>query len=252
MANKSQQKQNVQQPQKSNEQKAEELRQKVAEGTTKPIPTAENTPPEEKAELDKKTVKMAKEQNAKHEETRKKLEELKKQYDAAKAEEKAEKEAEKNEKKALKDAALAERTKKQALLDEADEKIVRAKRDLEATEEWAVLTAALKAREEIGPLPKVPKGGGGAPRASGGGRKASNGLTSKMVKILGVMTPGVRYGSAALAELTGILKGKPFPLMEEMGLLEVEIPQEGEGRGKRFLITEKGREELEKALNEDE
>jgi hypothetical protein len=73
-----------------------------------------------------------------------------------------------------------------------------------------------------------------------------------MVKILGVMTPGVRYGSAALAELTGILKGKPFPLMEEMGLLEVEIPQEGEGRGKRFMITDKGREELEKALNEDE
>ena len=50
--------------------------------------------------------------------------------------------------------------------------------------------------------------------------------------------------------MSGIKKGKPFPEMYDMGLINISVPDEGE-RGRRFTILEAGLEALEKAQSEE-
>jgi hypothetical protein len=133
-------------------------------------------------------------------------------------------------------------------LEKADEAIKKAEEDLKATEEWSLLEAAKAARAAIGPLPKVPKIG--TSRGGDGSRKkAPNGLTPNMIKVLQSMTDGAERTAAGIAEATDILKGKRIPQIVELGCLEELVPEEGQ-RGKRYVITDLGRTELEKALAE--
>jgi membrane protein involved in colicin uptake len=228
-------------------QKADEVRKKTAEGSTKPLPTKEKPKTEaeakEQEELEAKTVKMAKAINTEREALKKKLEDLKKQLDDANKKEKDERDKLKNAKKAEADKSLAERSKKAKQIEDADLAVAKCQKDLELTDEWKDLEKAKKSRESIGPLPKIVRAS-----RTGEGRK-SNGLTGNMVKLLMVMKDGKIRGSAELAEATGILKGKPFPLMGEMGLIDISV-EEGQ-RGRRFKITAKGKQELEKSLAEE-
>ena len=243
--------------QKSQEQKLAEVREGLKSGTTKPLPTPDDTPPEERAEVKEKIDELTAKAKEREEKERAELEELEAKMKAIKDEMKArkdaikaERDAERESKKAEKDQALAERNKKAILIEEADERIKAAEKALKLTEEFAEFAAAKKAREEVGPLPKVPKGGGGG-GSKGPRKRASNGLTPKMVRLLKVMADGVARGSAELADLSDIAKGKPFPEMYDMGIIDITVPDEGE-RGRRFSITDKGREALEKALSEDD
>ncbi len=230
--------------------------QKVVTGTMKPLPTSEGQAkdPAKETELEK----MAREQNeakaaelakkkAEIEEKRAKLkalqEELKKEKDAEaqiKAAEKAAKEAEKN-------AAKKAREEAEAKIKEADAAVTAAEEALKLTEEWAELEAAKAVRAAIGPLPKVRKtreGGGG------GGRKAANGLTPNMIKVLQLMEDGEVRTASEIAVATEILKGKRLPELVQLGALEELVPDEGK-RGKRFQITDSGKEQLAKALAEE-
>lgn len=245
-------------PQKQSEQKVnsklEEQRKKAAEGTTKPLPVGKPAVTEEEKKVDEKNAKMAKKisddlakKKAEEEAILEEMKATKAKLDALRAKHKAEKNEAKNAKKAEAEKTLAERMKKSKEIEDADAKVVKCDKDRKATEEWKLWEKAVAEREALGSLPKVKKGGVVSGTRT---KKAPNGLTGNMIKLLNVMDDGVTYGSGKLAEMTGIAKGKPFPLMEEMGLLEVQI-HEGE-RGKRFLITKKGREELEKALAVEE
>jgi hypothetical protein len=227
------------------EREARAKSQKSAKGTTKPMPTADDQTPEENAELEKKLVAMAAAKASKLEEEKKKAEELEASVKALKAKIKAEEKAEREAKAKEKEMALAVRAKKAEEIEKADEEVKKTKEALDAAikklKEHAAHEKAVAHRESIGPMPKV--------RVSGGVRKGNGAVTGKMLKILEVLKDGAVRGSGWIAEATGIDKGKPFPLMEEMGLLNVTVPPEGE-RGKRFTITEKGREELAKAPKE--
>jgi len=244
--------------QKTQGQKNEEIRKKAAEGSTKPIPTAADTPPEEKKEVEDRVKVLAAKIAAEEEKRKAELEAKRLEIKKLQEELKAAREAEKSEAKKAKEAkeeakklALAERAKKEAEIAAADEAVVKAQKDLEATEEWSLLQMAKEARAAIGPLPKIPKLGGGTSRGGDGSRKKTpNGLTPNMVKVLSSMTDGAERSAAQIAEATGIFKGKRIPQIVELGCLEEMVPEEGQ-RGKRYVITDKGREELEKALAEE-
>lgn len=231
---------------KSEEQAME---QKVPSGTAAPLPTEADVPTEEAKAADEKAQKLAAAKTAAAEAIKAKLEALKKELAATKEAEKAERDKEKNAKKAEREASLAARAEKEKQLAEADAKIAKAQKDLEATEEWKVLKAMEAERAAIGPLPKVR-----APREDGAPRgprkKAVNGMTPNMIRVLEVMVDGGERTSSQLAEATGILKGKRLPEMVELGYLSELVAEEGSGRGKRFVITDAGKDALAKAKTE--
>ena len=229
---------------KSGQQKADEVRKKAAVGTTKPIPTADDTPSDKRAEAARRADELAAKITEDLEKKRAEIKALQEELKKKKAEEKAKRDAVKNKREEEKKLALAERVKKEKAVQEADKAIEKAQADLELTEEWKVLQAAKKAREEIGPLPKVRRPGGG-------GRGSSNGLTPNMVKILSAMKSGGVFSRAEITEATGILRGKRLIRLVEMELLDELVPEEGQ-RSKQYQITAKGREALEKALNESD
>lgn len=223
----------------------------VQSGTTKPLPTADDVPkdPVKDAEL----TEMARAQNealakkkAEIEEKRAKLkalqEELKKEKDTEAAIKKAEKEA----KDAEKNAAKKAREEAEARIKEADEAIAAAQKDLEATDEWKFLVAAKEARQAIGPLPKVRKGGGERVSGQRGPKGGAAGLSMTTVRVLRAMSDGVTRNGKEIGELSGILKGKRFPELYDAGLIDIHVPQEGE-RGRTFTITQAGLDALEKA-----
>lgn len=220
---------------------------KVASGA-QPLPVGNAAADPKK---DKELSELAKKQNAAIEETRKKLKELQEQLKKAKEEEKAIKEQEKALKDTEKNKGKAEREAKEAAIKAADEAVVAAQKDLEATEEWAFLAVAKEARAALGSLPKARKvregGGGGGTRG-----KAKNGLTPNMIRVLDCMTDGEEKTASQIAEATGIMKGKRLPELVELGYLKELVPEESMGRGKRFVITDDGREALEKAQAEPE
>ena len=215
---------------------------KVVNGA-QPLPVADKVKDPVK---DKELSELAKKQNAAIEETRKKLKELQEQLKKAKDEEKALKDQEKAAKDLEKNKGKAEREAKEAAIKAADEAVVAAQKDLEATEEWAFLVSAKEARAALGSLPKARKGGGGGGGTPKGPKGGAAGLKMVMVRLLRAMADGATRGSAELAELSGIAKGKPFPELYDMGLINIEVPAEGE-RGRRFTITDAGLEALEKA-----
>jgi len=252
---------NPQNVQKTNEEKLAETRAKAAEGQTKPLPTADDTPPEEKAEVEDRVkvlaAKIAAEEEARKAELEKKRQEIKKLQEELKAA----REAEKSEARKAKDAreeakklALAERAAKEAELAAADEAIKKAQADLEATEEWSLLEAAKEARAAIGPLPKVPKIG--TSRSGSRVVRTSGELTGSQVRAMTALKENGRLNRKQLAEITGQLKGwsKMFGTREggngglcDRGLVELIVH---EGESMSYELTPTGLEALEKALAE--
>lgn len=215
-------------------------------GTTAPLPTSEGKAKDPAKE--KELSEMAKAQNKAIEETRAKLKALQEQLKAAKDAEKALKDQEKALKDEEKNKGKKEREAKEAAIKAADEAVTQAQKDLEATEEWSFLVEAKKAREALGKLPKARK-----TREGGGTRgKRANGLTPNMVKVLECMADGEEKTASQIANATGILKGKRLPELVEAGFLSELLPEESIGRGKRFVITDAGRDALEKAKSEPE
>jgi len=75
-------------------------------------------------------------------------------------------------------------------------------------------------------------------------------LSPNMIRVLEALKGGDIMTASALAEATGIAKGKRIPELVEKGYLTELVPEEGI-RGKRFKLTAPGRKALEKALKEE-
>lgn len=225
--------------------KNKKVKEQVQSGTTQPLPTAEDTPEQKKAETEAERLAKG---------IREKLEALKKELAAVKEKEKAAKDAQGAAKKAEKEAALAKREEAKKQIEAADEAVKKAQADLELTDEWKALAAAKTAREAIGPLPKAPRVGGGSqgprkPRESGAG--GLNG--SELRAMRAINAAGHALSRKELAEATGQEKGWSKLLgtkegggegLVDRGLLNLVMHED---EPMRYSLTDPGKEALAKA-----
>lgn len=224
----------------------DEVRKKAAEGTTKPIPTDEPGPETDAA---KERIKAL-------EAKRKELERLQQEYKALKEKERAEARAKREAAKKAREEALAERVRKQKLIEAADAKIEKLQKALDAmvesSKEYKALQEAKKEREAIGPLPKVSRKRGG----QGGGSRRYNGLTFAEVRCMEALSASSHALSRKeLAEITGQRKGWSKMLGTKTG--ETGLVGQGlvklvmhEDEPMRYSLTPSGKQALEVALRE--
>lgn len=229
---------------KTEKEKLEEVRQKAAEGTKKPLPGGE---PQNVADLPKTDAAKTAEAAAKE------MAEIKARMDALKAELKAKKDAEAAAKKAAQEAAEKEAKEFEAKKAAATKAEATALEALQKLPQYVAWVKAKAENDALTPPEKVKSAS--KTRTRGTGTRSAGGLSAPALRALQYMAKAGRNVSRAdLAGATGQLKGWSKLLGTREGNHEdslcalglVKCIQE-EGEPMRYCITIKGRDALKAA-----